>query len=211
LTTSRRLPKASNIRPRTLFIITLSWLTTKRVFLSQKGETHEKIFIIISIVSSMIFTFGNITWAYDNHRFGGGIHYWVATEDIDEDNVDEEGIALILSYQYQMAGSFKLEGNLEYLGEGYAGSADFVLSPQLYLLIGRGLYGGVGIGINYSNGDFADQPYFALRVGVDFEILPSIFLDINANYRFEKWDFDEIEEDIDTDIVTLGAIVRFEF
>ena len=171
----------------------------------------KKVFIIVAIVSGMIFTFGNITWAYDGHRIGGGINYWVAIEDIDEDNVDEDGIAFILSYQYRMSEFFKLEGNLEFLGEGYAGSDDFVLSPQLYFLIGKGLYGGVGIGINYSDGDFADQPYFALRAGVDFEILPSIFLDINANYRFEKWDFDEIQEDIDTDTVTLGAIVRFEF
>lgn len=171
----------------------------------------KKVFIIVAIVSGMIFTFGNITWASDDHRIGGGIHYWVAIEGIDENNVDEDGIAFILSYQYRMAEFFKLEGNLEFLGEGYAGSDDFVLSPQLYFLIGKGLYGGVGIGINYSDGDFADQPYFALRAGVDFEILPSIFLDINANYRFEKWDFDEIQEDIDTDTGTLGAIVRFEF
>ena len=171
----------------------------------------KKVIIVIAIIGSMILAFGNTTWAYGNHRIGCGVYYWVAIEDIDQDNVDEDGIAFMLSYQYQMAGFFKLEGNLEFLDEGYAGSDDYVLSPQLYFLIGRGLYGGVGIGINYSGGDFADQPYFALRVGIDFEILPSIFLDINANYRFEKWDFDQIREDIDTDTVTLGAVIRFEF
>ncbi len=177
----------------------------------------KKTFIIIVVTCGMILTIGNITWAnennqaYKNHRIGGGVHYWLSIDDIEEDDVDENGLAFILSYQYQMAGFFKLEGNLEFLDEGYAGSDELVLSPQLYFLIGRGLYGGVGIGINYSAGEFADDPFFALRAGVDFEILPSIFLDIHANYRFEKWDFEKIEEDIDTDTITLGAIVRFEF
>ncbi len=171
----------------------------------------RKTFIIIAVTCGMILTLLNITWAYDNHRIGGGVHYWVAIEDIDEDDVDEDGFAFIFSYQYLMAGFFKLEGNLEFLDKGYAGSDEFVLSPQLYLLAGRGLYGGAGIGINYSDGDFADEPFFALRAGFDFEILPSIFLDIHANYRFEKWDFEKIEDDIDTDTVTVGAIVRFEF
>ncbi len=171
----------------------------------------KKIFIVVAIVSGMILTFGNINWAYGDQRIGGGFHYWVALEDIDTDNLDEDGLALILSYQNQMAGLLKFEGNLEFIGEGYAGSDDPVISPQVYFLLGRGLYGGVGVGINYSGGEFAGQPYFALRAGIDFEILPFIFLDINANYRFEKWDFDQIEGDINTSTVTLGAIVRFEF
>ena len=52
---------------------------------------------------------------------------------------------------------------------------------------------------------------FLLRAGVDLEILPSIFLDLNANYRFETWDFERAAEEIDTDVVTAGAIVRLEF
>ncbi|MGB5983966.1 MAG: hypothetical protein WBG37_01580 [Desulfobacterales bacterium] len=100
---------------------------------------------------------------------------------------------------------------MEIFDKGYAGADESVWSPQAYFLIGKGLYGGVGVGINYSDGDFANDPFYALRAGIDLEILPSIFLDINANYRFEKWDFDRIEEDIATDTLTLGAILRYEF
>ncbi len=170
----------------------------------------KKACIIVAVCGIVLFI-GRVSWASDNHRLGGGVRYWVALEDIDTDDVDENGFAFILSYQYQMAGFFKLEGNVEFLGEGYAGSDDYVISPQAYFLVGRGLYGGLGIGINCSDVDFADNAYFALRAGVDFEILPSILLDINGNYRFEDWNSDDVKEDINTDTVTLGAILRFEF
>ncbi len=167
--------------------------------------------IAAAMMFVMVFAMGSSVQAYDNHRFGAGVRYWIALEDIDTDKVDENGFAYILSYQYQMAGFSKLEGNIEYLGKGYAGSDDYSLSPQVYFLVGRGLYGGLGVGITYSDGEFADKAYFALRVGIDFEILPAIFVDINVNYRFEDWDSDDVQEDIDTDTVTLGAIVRLEF
>ena len=150
-------------------------------------------------------------WAENAHRVGGGLRYWVALDDIDVEDVDEDGLSFILSYQYVMAEYFKLEADLEFLDEGYAGADEAVWSPQAYFLIGKGLYGGVGVGINYSDGDWADDPFFAFRAGVDLEVLPSIFLDINANYRFEKWNFDRIEEDIDTDTITVGAILRYQF
>jgi len=166
---------------------------------------------IIAVICGMILSLGNVTWASNTHRIGAGVHYWVTLEDIDVEDVDEDGLALIVSYQYQIAEFFKLEADIEFLGEGYAGADSSVFSPQGYFLAGRGLYGGGGVGINYSDGDFAGSPFFALRAGVDLEILPSIYLDINANYRFEKWDFDRIRGDIDVNTITLGAIVRLEF
>ncbi len=51
----------------------------------------------------------------------------------------------------------------------------------------------------------------ALRAGLDLEVLPAVYLDLNANYRFEQWGFDNITNHISTDTVTLGAIVRLEF
>lgn len=156
-------------------------------------------------------TFSGTAFADSAHRLGAGLHYWIAMEDIDVDDVDENGYSLIFSYQYVGAGFFKIETDLGLTQEGYAGSDSTVWSPQAYFLIGKGLYGGVGVGINYSDGDFAQNPYYALRAGIDLEVLPSIFLDINGNYRFENWDFDDVQDDISTDTVTLGAILRLEF
>ncbi len=65
------------------------------------------------------------------HRFGGGIHYWKSLEDIIIEGVDEEGLALLLSYQYQMMKFFTVEGMLEFWQMGYAGSDDAVFAPQV--------------------------------------------------------------------------------
>jgi len=67
-------------------------------------------------------------------------------------------------------------------------------------------------GTYYFDGDFADSPFYLIRAGLDLQLAPRIYLDINGNYRFE-----ELEgsgrgvEEIDTDVVTLGAAVRLAF
>lgn len=171
----------------------------------------NKILVIIALFCGLFFTLAQASWAESSHRIGAGAHYWIAVDDIDADNIDEDGLAIIASYQYLLSEYLKFEADAEYLEEGYAGSDEYVLSPQAYILIGKGLYAGAGIGINYSDGEFAHDPFYALRAGIDLEILPSLYLDINANYRFEKWDFDEIEDDIDADTLTVGAILRIQF
>ena len=53
---------------------------------------------------------------------------------------------------------------------------------------------------------------FALRAGLDIEVLPNLRLDINANYRFLDWDnVKELDKKINTDTITFGAAVRFAF
>ncbi len=167
-------------------------------------------FIIIAVFCGMILCSGNVaraSRASGAHRLGAGLHYWVMVEDVDVKNVKTDGLALIVSYQYRMTEYLKLEADIEFLSERYNGNS--VLTPLAYFLVGKGVYGGVGIGSEYSDGYFANTPLFALRVGVDMEILPLFYLDINANYRSQQWAIDQI--DIDTDTVTLGAVVRFEF
>lgn len=146
-----------------------------------------------------------------HHRIGVGAHYWTALDEIDTKNIDESGMGWIISYQYVPVSIFKVEGSVEVVPNGYAGSDDWVVSPQVMAIVGSGLYGGVGIGIHYTDGEFGDNPYFAFRVGLDFPIMPYVYLDINANYRFDEWDTDEIKEDINTDTITIGAAVRIGF
>ena len=167
--------------------------------------------LVISIlICGLTLLFGIVAPTFAAQRIGAGVHYWTAVKDVDINNVEESGLSLIASYQNQMTGFSALELDLEMFGEGYAGADAVVFSPQAYFLLGKGLYGGAGAGINYSEGSYSD-PFFALRAGVDLEVLPSIHLDINANYRFETWDFDRVEEAVKTGNVTLGAIVRFGF
>ena len=139
------------------------------------------------------------------HRLGGGVNYWVMLDDID-DGFDDKGLSYLVSYQY-WAGLLGVELDVELLPDRLDETA---VAPQAYLLVGKGIYGGAGIGIINSGGDFADKPFFALKAGVNLELLPSTFVDISANYRFsDKEDLNDDNKNIDTDTVFLGAAFRF--
>jgi hypothetical protein len=147
------------------------------------------------------------------HRIGAGLHYWQSLDQLDDDfpdfEIHDDGVSGVFSYQY-IAGFIRFEGAAEYFDKGFQGSRDWAISPQVYVLAGRGFYGGVGIGVTYSdfaNGSWSD-PYYIAKAGVDFLLLPKLHLDINADYRFLKW---EDLGDYDSDTITLGATVRVGF
>ncbi len=144
------------------------------------------------------------------HRLGVGGNYWLSLEDIDlkSQDVDESGFSLSGTYQYWF-GLFAVEVDLEFLPDRFG---DDAISPQAYILAGSGLYAGLGIGIMYTDGDFAESPFLGLKAGVNLEVIPGIYADIYANYRFnEKKDLDNEETDIDTDTIFLGGAIRFVF
>ena len=146
------------------------------------------------------------------HRFGVGARYWLAVGDIKAESVDEEGLSWMLTYQFQPFQLVRIEADIEMMPEslGAYGTADEnVYAPQVFALVGMGLYAGVGIGMYYADGELWDHPFYMLRAGGDLAILPHLYLDINVNYRFENWD--EFKgSDISEDTIFLGAAVRFE-
>lgn len=143
------------------------------------------------------------------HRLGGGANYWKTISDLkaeDVTNIDESGLSWLASYQYVPAGIFKLEFDLEYypsLGD----EPKALWSPEAFVLVGGTIYAGAGIGVYYNGDIFSNRPFYMLRAGVDFLILPFLSLDINANYRFNDWNTLETN-DIDTDTIRLGAALR---
>ena len=146
-----------------------------------------------------------------DHRFGAGIHYWRTIDDVNVDEFDEDGMAWTFSYQLRPAPLLGIELAVEALPDGYGGGAEEVYSPQAYLIVGKGIYAGLGVGGFYTDGDFQDDTFYALRAGLELELLPNVLLDVNANYRFTEWDdIKTVEEDVDTDTITLGAAVRLE-
>ena len=148
-----------------------------------------------------------------DHRIGGGFHYWKTIDDLaDEgfDDIDDSGLAQVLSYQYVPGGLIKLEIDLERFPDGFGGSLDETYSPQAYIVVGSFVYGALGAGVLISDGfeDEVSDPFFAAKVGIDMLLLPKLHLDINANYRFDDWN--QLNE-AETDTVTLAALVRFSF
>jgi hypothetical protein len=161
----------------------------------------------------MAASLGMATPAAAEQRIGGGIHYWTALDDIEVDDVeiDDSGTSFLFSYQYVPAGLFKFEADVEYFTDGFGGGDSAAISPQAFVLLGSGLYGGLGIGVTYNEdlpGNNWSDPFYALRAGFDIVVLPRIHLDINANYLFNS--FDDIDG-ADADSITLGAIARIAF
>jgi len=144
------------------------------------------------------------------HRLGAGANYWKTVSDLDSTDVtdiNEDGLSWLASYQYAPAGIFKVEVDLEYYPSLTVDGKTF-WSPEAFVLVGGTLYAGAGIGTYYSDGTFNKTPFFMLRAGLDFAILPFLSLDINANYRFD--DLSSFStQDLDTDTIRLGAAVRF--
>jgi hypothetical protein len=144
------------------------------------------------------------------HRLGVGLLYFDATDDLGNGGLDinDDGTAGVLSYQYRPGGFLSFELDLEFAPDGYAGSNDSTVSPVAWVLFGKGLYVGVGAGISFSS-EFEDDvsdPFFAARVGFNFLLLPRTRLDVNVNYRADAF---EGLGGADSDAITFGAILRF--
>lgn len=147
--------------------------------------------------------------ALAGHRLGAGANYWKTLNNIevkDVTDIDESGLSWLASYQYVPDGIVKLEIALEYY-PSLSVDRKAYWSPEVFLLVGGTLYAGAGIGDYFDGEIFNNKPFFMLRAGVDFALLPFLFLDINANYRFNNWD--DVADDIDTNTIRLGAAVRF--
>jgi hypothetical protein len=152
------------------------------------------------------------TAAATGTRLGGGLHYWKTLDKVDVKDVDENGLSWIVSFQYGSTSIVKLQTELEIFPKRFGGTEHPVYAPCALVLAGKTIYGGLGIGTYYYDGEFADKPFYVLSAGVDLELLPSIYLDINANYRWESWrGLGKALKDVDTDTITLGAAVGLAF
>ncbi len=167
----------------------------------------KKTLTTLSLGLCMLFSLSHFTSAAE-HRLGGGVNYWYSIDDLkgDDYDFDNNGFGIIASYQY-WGGLLGAEVDLELLPDQFDENA---ISPQAYLLVGRSIYAGIGVGTTYLDGDFAKEPFYALRGGLCLELLPNIYTDLYATYRFNtKVDIDDAVDDIDTDTLFLGAMIRF--
>jgi hypothetical protein len=137
-------------------------------------------------------------------RLGGGANYWVALDDLESD-VDENGFSYFISYQ-RMSGLLGFQLDFELLPDRFGEDA---YAPAAYLIVGDGLYAAAGIGMVNTDGDWADDPFVALKAGINLQLFDSVYLDLSGSYRVDsETDFDDAVDAIDTDTVFLGAAVR---
>lgn len=143
---------------------------------------------------------------------GIGANYWRTVDELDADDFDRDGLSWVVTYQRHLSRLLAIQADLEWFPSGFGGTDKDVFAPQAFVLAGGSLYLGAGIGILYSDGEFNDKPYYAVRLGLDLELLPTIYFDVHANYQFSEWDdINRLQEKIGSDTVFLGAAVRFEF
>lgn len=170
-----------------------------------KRRILTMVFILIGLAAA------HVAEAETDYRLGLGGQYWTTISSIDAENINKDGFSGIISWQIVPSSLIKFELDFEVAPDGIILPDKTAYAPQAYFLIGKGLYAGVGMGIWYADDRFMDEPFYALRCGIDLEILPSIFLDINGNYRFARWNYDDIRGNISGDTITLGTILRVAF
>ena len=146
------------------------------------------------------------------HRIGGGVNYWDSVEDLKHEGIqglEDSGYSYYASYQFWPAllgFELQVEGAPDWIGQGAA------YSPAAYVLIGGWLYGGVGIGWSYADGNWSSDPFYALKAGLNMELFPGLYLDISANYHVNsRTELEGVVDNIKTDAVFLGAGLRIGF
>jgi hypothetical protein len=138
-------------------------------------------------------------------RFGGGANYWIAIDDLESD-LDENGFSYYLSYQRMSSGPLGFQLDFEVLPDRFGKDA---YAPAAYLLLGDAIYAAAGAGIVHTDGNWADDPFFALKAGLNLKLFKGLNLDVYGSYRFDsETDFDDAVDAIDTDTVFLGAAIR---
>jgi hypothetical protein len=147
-----------------------------------------------------------------NFQIGIGVNYWVALEDAVDESFDEDGLGWMISARYMATPYFGIGLEVERSPDNYVQFEEPMYCPAVYLILGKGLYAGFGVGTYFYDGDFIEDVFYALRVGVATEIVPHVILDINVNYRADEWSgIKNADDEVGTDNVILGGAVRFMF
>lgn len=140
---------------------------------------------------------------------GAGIHYLRTLGDITDDgNIDlnQDSFSLLASIKNNM-GLIKLDGQVEYIFD-YLGTDEPMWVPSAWALIGNTIYGGAGIGIGHTDGEWQTNPFYALRAGVELP-LGGMGLDAYASYQFQSGAELEDLTGEDLDSLTFAALLRF--
>lgn len=160
--------------------------------------------VVLAVILSVLGIADN---ASADLRAGAGLHYLQTVGDLkDVEGFDKHDFGFLGALKYS-GGLLTIEGDLEVIPD-YVGSSEMMWQPQAYLLVGGLIYGGVGAGIGYLSTFGWQDPFYALRAGVDFMLGP-IDLDVFASYRFQTAkDLSGLEED-DLNAITFGALINF--
>ncbi len=151
-------------------------------------------------------------FAKSGFEIGIGANYWYSLDDAVDKSFDDNGLGYMISTRINIADYLSIGLELERSPDNFIALEKEMYAPSAHLILGDWIYVGLGAGTYYYDGDFYDDYWYNLRAGIKLQLLPSIVLDINANYRMDSWkDMGTVKNDIDTDNVIAGAAIRLAF
>lgn len=145
-------------------------------------------------------------------ELGVGANYWYSLKDAVHEDFDEDGLGWMISSRWMWTDYVGLGLELERSPKNFVELEKEMYAPSAHIILGSGLYIGLGVGCYYYDGDFYEDTWYNLRAGIKVEIIPHIIFDINANYRADSFsDIKGAKGDIDGETVTLGGAIRIGF
>ena len=155
------------------------------------------------------------TMAGNNGDFelGVGATYWYSIDEAKDQSFDRDGLGWMISSRIPLSKAFSIGLEVEQSPDNFVFLDERLYLPAAYALIGDGIYGGLGLGTYYYDGDFYGDIWYALRAGFKVPLLDNaLVLDVNVNYRVEDWDgIKDAGDDVDTDTLMIGAALRLVF
>ncbi len=130
---------------------------------------------------------------------------------INDFNPAAEQQAAVFSFKLNPRNLLQFKAEMDLLPQDLTVNPESVLLPQMFVAVGDDLYAGLGTQYLIEDGILIDDPQFSLRAGVDLEILPYIFLDISADYRFDDWRELKEEDAFSKEDVVWGGALRIQF
>jgi hypothetical protein len=172
----------------------------------RRYRMRRMMFIVMMLASVCVWSQS----AHADNRLGVGAHYWTAVDNIDIDAVDEDGLSYLLTYQHAWT-LLILELDVEVFPEEFTGTDSVLYAPQAFLLVGNTIYAGLGVGVVGTEDDFASEPFYTLKAGLELTLFQHVHLDINANYNLVNiGKLDDVDASINGNTITIGAAVRLE-
>ena len=166
----------------------------------------KKLFLIVASLLGF-----SLATASAESSLGIGVRGFHSVDSV-PNRFQKTGLGATLSLRTELNDLMAAQFELDHYDDGYAGASKDVLAPQAFLLVGGELYAGAGVGILYSSKDFADKPFFVLRIGYLAPISDRLSLDINASYEFSEWKrINEFDPTVSSDTVVLSAAFRIGF
>lgn len=145
-------------------------------------------------------------------ELGIGANYWYSVKDAVNEKFDEDGLGWMISSRWMWTDYIGLGFELERSPKNFVAVEDYMYAPSAHLIVGKGLYLGFGVGCYYYDGDFYDDAWYNIRVGVKAEIVDPLLIDINVNYRADSFkEVGDVVDEADGETLTLGAALRINF